>query len=914
MTRTRWFHVAAAAALAAFVAALYARLLFTNRVLADGDILYYFYPYRDYAADALRGHRVPLWNPYIFLGVPFLANPQAAVLYPLHWPLSWLPVTRQIAWSAALHTWIVGLGGYALLRAWGKSGWAGLAAGLVLAGSGFYGGLIGHINQMNGAAWLPWALLVLIRADAAAGWGPRLRAAGWLALLTALMVLAGHTQTAYINLAGLGLWCVWPVVMAWRDRAWVATGGRVAWRLLVYGVGVSVGALVAAPQLLPTLELSSRGLRQGGLSYGEASSFSLKPLSLLWTLLPTYGLADLKVIFATRGYTEFVAYVGLIGLGVAAWAALRGLRGDRDAAWTTGLLLAVTGLFLAAGRWNPVYYLLYRVVPGFDLFRVPARWMMLYTLGMAILAGVGLDALGGTLRRGARWGWLPPLVCAGIAGELVLAALSLPHTQPTAPQAVTDVRSAPAHLLTDPDRTLSPAAAGRFLSMSVTTYDPGDLADYRRIMTAGEGNSLGPQLDEWGFYQLIGALKTQEIIAPNLALLWRIPSLDGFDGGVLPLRRYLDLLTLFVPADDLIADGRLREQVRRVPSADLLALFNVRYVITDKVADLWFRDIYYDRQIGAALGPEQPTTVITADRAFEATQVNLIATLEGDADAGTRVGRVTVTSADGVREFDLTAGSQVGAATLDSPTVDAMGGATVAYRDVDGGRQEYLVELPLPAPTVPQTVTVTWALGAPPLTLQAATLVDGRTGMFVALLPSDRGRFRLVHSGDVKVYENLDVLPRAYLVHRTRVATDADDAIALLAVRDFDPATTAVVEGDVALDGVAAPGDTATLAAYAPERVVVATLSATPALLVLADGDDPGWRATVDGSPVGIVRTNGLLRGVPVPAGEHTVAFVYAPTSWARGLVVGGAGGVLLALLLIGPGVMALRRAARPGV
>ena len=303
---------------------------------------------------------------------------------------------------------------------------------------------------------------------------------------------------------------------------------------------------------------------QGGLGYGEASSFSLKPLQLLWTLLPTYGLADLKVVFGTRGYTEYVAYVGLIGLGLAAWAALRGLRRDRDAAWTTGLLLAVTGAVFGAGALEPG--LLSALSARARLRPVPrAR-----ALDDAVHAGDGDPGRGGAgqaadaLRRVARAGcrrWS----ARGSRASCCSAALSLPHTQPTAPQAVTDVRSAPAYLLTDPDRASAVAAAvGRFLSMSATTYDPGDLADYRRIMTAG----AHPQLDEWGFYQLIGALKTQEIIAPNLALYWRIPSLDGFDGGVLPLRRYLDLLTLFVPADDLVPDGRLREQVRRVPPAE----------------------------------------------------------------------------------------------------------------------------------------------------------------------------------------------------------------------------------------------------------------------------------------------------------------------------------------------------------
>ncbi|NJN82590.1 MAG: hypothetical protein HC802_10180, partial [Caldilineaceae bacterium] len=81
---------------------------------------------------------------------------------------SWLPVTTQIYWSAALHTWLLGYGGYLLMRRWRYGGIAAFVTGLVLAGSGFNGGLIGHINQMNGAAWLPWAVLVLERASDAA--------------------------------------------------------------------------------------------------------------------------------------------------------------------------------------------------------------------------------------------------------------------------------------------------------------------------------------------------------------------------------------------------------------------------------------------------------------------------------------------------------------------------------------------------------------------------------------------------------------------------------------------------------------------------------------------------------------------------------------------------------------------------
>ncbi|MCB0135919.1 MAG: hypothetical protein KDD75_12500, partial [Caldilineaceae bacterium] len=63
----------AGALLALFVLALYARLLFTNRVLAGGDIQLYFYAYWEYVAVTLREGRLPFWNPYLFLGAPLLA-------------------------------------------------------------------------------------------------------------------------------------------------------------------------------------------------------------------------------------------------------------------------------------------------------------------------------------------------------------------------------------------------------------------------------------------------------------------------------------------------------------------------------------------------------------------------------------------------------------------------------------------------------------------------------------------------------------------------------------------------------------------------------------------------------------------------------------------------------------------------
>jgi hypothetical protein len=934
--RRGWVRDALAALLlAGFVLLLYAQLLFTNRVLAGGDIQLYFYPYWEYVGATLRAGQLPFWNPYLFLGAPLLANPQAAALYPLHWPLFAaggvdMPVTQQVYWSAALHTWLLGLGGYTLLRRWCYAVTPALLTGVVLAGSGFVGGLLGHINQLNAVTWLPWAALALATvrspADRVNGksrlkWGEILPALAAFAVLVALMLLAGHTQSVFINLFGLGVWLIWP----WGERGEaesVLHNSRfpipnsqfsisyshlkrylvsLSPGLLVYFGGVTIGVLLAAPQLLPTLELSGLGLRSGGLDYGEASSFSLKPLALGWTLLPSYGLANLSAIFDTPGYTEYVAYVGAVGLALAVIGAWRG----RGPARTFGLLCVGMGLFLALGRWNPIYFLLYQVVPGFDLFRVPARWMMLYTLGAAVLAGVGLAAIGEWRPRLARG--LPGALLIGLAAvDLLTAAHSLPHTHPTAPQAVYEVRTAPAHLLTSPDRdAVSPAAAGRFLGMSTITYDPGDMADYQRVFLESEP----PQLDAAAFHDLVIALKVQELLVPNLPLFWRIPAVDGFDGGVLPLQRYIRFAELLIPPDRLVPDGRLREQISTMPDSRLLAMLNVAYVVTDKVRDLWFEDVFYDRQIGADLRRAPASLVIEAPLPFAATHVDLIGYVDGAAatlaalaetgETAQPVAQLEVIGQDGeIERFTLTAGGAPGAhfadAALDS-AMAASAGAVVAYRDVESGRQEYRARLSLAAPVEVAELRLTAEAGSAALIVQAATLYDARSGMFSALLPSDRGRFRLEHSGDVKVYRNLDVAPRAYLADK--LAAVADQAAALTLLHTAAGRVSAI-EGS--LDGAqpARPGDSAEIIAYAPERVEIITRSAAPALLVLSDSLYPGWSATVDGAPAPIKAVNGLFRGAVVPAGEHRVIFTFTPTGWRAGLWLAGGGATLLLLTL----------------
>ena len=85
------------ATLLALTLAFFWKIAFTNLILVGLDVFTYFYPYKAYAAEVVRQGRLPLWNPYLFMGVPFLANAQTALFYPLNFLLYWLSVPKMVS-------------------------------------------------------------------------------------------------------------------------------------------------------------------------------------------------------------------------------------------------------------------------------------------------------------------------------------------------------------------------------------------------------------------------------------------------------------------------------------------------------------------------------------------------------------------------------------------------------------------------------------------------------------------------------------------------------------------------------------------------------------------------------------------------------------------------------------------------
>jgi hypothetical protein len=917
------------------VLAFFWRIGLAGRVLAGGDVFTYFYPYWAEATRAAQSGRLPLWNPYLFMGAPFLANSQVGVFYPLNWPLwLWLPAHRSIHLTLVLHLCLAAFNAYAWSRASLRMGRAGAwIAGAAFALGGYLGAQVEHVNQLQGLAWMPLLFLLHDRSL-----GPNSKSAHQrvgvmacvgLAITIALILLAGHTQTAFISLVGMAAYGLGPALWnAIRRREW----RPLVRRAVLLAVAAGLGILLAAVQLVPTFELMRLSVRAGGLPFKERVSFSLTPFYLTRALLPGY------IDPVLPEHVEHVAYIGVAGLALAAVALRITHRPSGDTQSQVSNLrsvicLLVLGLFLSLGAYNPLYWLLARYVPGFAHFRVPGRWLALYALGVAALAGWGGDALwnrrgrlswrrviiavaalvvaagwgvvGVRIGEGGHAGWetvagwaaagflalaliwaatrVPRLAVPGLAllmtVELFAATTALPHSRATAYQAFTSLRPAIAHLRASDSGEVG--IQSRFLSMSDITFDPGDLGEIDAI--------YGPQLPDRSLYDYTVAAKHKEVLSPNLPLAFEVPAIDGYDGGVLPLSRYVTLQRLFLKDDEVSMDGRLRENLTAIPDGRWLTLFNVRYVITDKLHDAWLDGVFYDLQFGAELGSGEEAAVAHVPR-FEATALVSVSTL-GDANLpdGTLAGVIEVGFEDGTtRTFDLKVGEH------------AVGGSDLATR------------LTWEEPAVPVSITVRAMPPQGELIVRGLSLVDERTGSFQALVLSDRGRFRLVHSGDVKIYENLDVLPRAFLVHEAVVAGDDDEALALMRTESFDPGGQIVLAEGVPMSLEApreASSSTVRATQYAPERIEIEVDSESPGYLVLTDAWYPGWEVTVDEERVPIRRANLLFRAVPVKAGSHRIVFAFRPASLRGGAVASLVG--LLSLVLFAGGLSRLLRDTR---
>lgn len=143
-------------------------------------------------------------------------------------------------------------------------------------------------------------------------------------------------------------------------------------------------------------------------------------------------------------------------------------------------------------------------------------------------------------------------------------------------------------------------------------------------------------------------------------------------------------------------------------------------------------------------------------------------------------------------------------------------------------------------------------------------------------------------SGDLPAYSAVPGAARARVVYQARWVRTPSEALDQLMLGEVDPQTTVVFEGPHEVTPVASRGTSSVswAANPNPNGAVLNVSSSTAGWLVISQIYYPGWRATIDGIPVPLLRADYLFAGLALPAGEHVVKLEYRPVSFYAGLVL----------------------------
>ncbi len=367
-------------------------------------------------------HEYPLWNPFVYLGMPsFASGAYNPLIYPPDWPLALLHKViplPDLTWLL-LYYFLGGFFVFLLAREWGAKPEGALLGAVAFA---FVPNLVavgshGHGSQLVDSAYLP--LMVWL----ASRWLRRgsLTALGWLALAGGFQFLRGHLQICVYTWMAVGLLAAVDVVAAARDPRQLVPR-------LLRAVGLGAAAALAFGLAgfynLPLKHYAQYSIRgsgdaAGGVGMAYATQWSLAPYELGELVFPNWVGFGGATYWGGMPFTDYPnAFVGIVALLLAVLA-----FASRDGATRVwAVLLGVFALLVSFGSHFPLYGFLYDHFPQFNKFRVPVMVILLFQLAVALGAAWGWSAVIDSKDAGGRRTALDRLLLV-LGGLCVLAGL-----------------------------------------------------------------------------------------------------------------------------------------------------------------------------------------------------------------------------------------------------------------------------------------------------------------------------------------------------------------------------------------------------------------------------------------------------------------------------------------------------------
>jgi hypothetical protein len=821
----------------------------------------------------------PLWNPHSGVGTPFLANIQSAPFSFFRIPL--YLSSSPVAWDMyfLLRLLAAGLFTYLFLRLWKKSVVASLAGAIIFMFSG-YNILYINMGHLDVDVLVPLVLFsfeLLFRS-----WRPRHVALAGMAVC--LCVWGGMPESAFFVLFFALLYYFFRTISTGLPAR--AGGAHYLGHIGRFFLPVILGFMLSGPQLFPFLQY----LRSSWTGHPGSTGLTSNPLSGAISLVVPYFFGRIHHNWNQMSSHAFVPYLGGIPLLLAFLACLA--RKPKEGNKITYFFAGFSLFFLAKCyglvfiNWIGRLPLLQKMI--FQKYCVPE-----FSFCIAALAALAIDRLA---RRE-----IPPqrlvfslCICLGLpfvylglkpaeffpqlrdaqvlkyvlgqtaitaAGLLAVFLLSLWALRPAA-------------------KKIAVVAIVCAAFLELWWYIPRDRA--RRYDSATKPPFLSFLSRDRNKFRV---LPLNSVLYPNSNCFYNLDAITVLD-AMYPLRYWNYVRTCL---SSHINDRFLGEELNGdlSPRLKYLSLMNVKYILAPNRLDHTLQDIL-DRsavipqnrwgigltsytiggQTKSVLSQHPPSRIMYPLFFESGTTLSFSIALSP--------GCWSPEKGDGVG-FKLSV--QQGGST-----------AEVFRKNIDPKNNplqrrwfDYTVDL-----SAYKNKKINLIFETDPLKGNAYDWAGW--GDIQLRSQNETKGLTLVYDKEIKIYKNNQALPRAYIVPHSIYVNDEKKALALLATADIPYDQYAIVEGSPpGPQGGETSVDKADFQSqvqivdYQSQEIVIHAQNSRAGVLVLADLNDPGWKASVDGREQPILKANYLFRGLPLEPGNHLITFWYDSPAFKLG-------------------------------
>ncbi len=347
-------------------------LLFTER-----DLSVFFIPPRILWLSLIKTGQFPLWNPYFYCGLPLFATLQPGILYPFSLIHLILPFDYAFNTIIILHFFLAAIFTYLFIRQINGSNNSALTGAIIFMLSGYLLSIHNLLPHLLSIVWLPLILMNFHKYSEK----PQVKYLLYTAFFLLIMFLGGAVEITY------GTFFLLFILLLFPDP--FGTGSsKISFKSKVLSlvVVIIIFLLLSAVQLLPFLELAFNSIREGGLSYKEATTWSMGSRDLLQFFVPNILGNNLKKYWENQNWLKTI-YLGIIPFALALFFLL-----EKKRKALALILIMEISLLLSFGGNTPIYKFLFKYIPFLNTIRYPVKFLFIFIFLLSIMAGLGYDS------------------------------------------------------------------------------------------------------------------------------------------------------------------------------------------------------------------------------------------------------------------------------------------------------------------------------------------------------------------------------------------------------------------------------------------------------------------------------------------------------------------------------------------